>query len=970
MGKGVYMSKAVVVTCVVVAIGAVATIIALAVVYAQEKSKNEVTFPSTAGPSTTKTTTPIPTTPSTPKEPWDHYRLPDSLVPISYNVTLWPRLKPNAEGLYIFSGLSTVVFKCVTKTNLIIIHSNKLNLTTFDGHLAKLTGLSGAAAPSLNKTWLEVPTQYLVVQLSSQLQAGSTYELFTEFVGELADDLGGFYRSKYIEDGVEKIVATTQMQPTDARKAFPCFDEPAMKAVFHITLIHPLDTVALSNAMNYDPVNITMGVETLIQTSFEPTEIMSTYLLAFVVCDFTYNGTKPGAGVLIRIWARRKAIEEGQGNYALEKTGPILAFFEDYYKSPYPLDKSDQIALPDFSAGAMENWGLITYRETALLYNPDVSSNGDKEWVATVIAHELAHMWFGNLVTTRWWNDLWLNEGFATYVSYLGANYAEPKWNMKDLIVLNEIIGVMAVDALASSHPLSSKEEDIEKPEQISELFDSITYSKGAAVLRMLSGFISETVFSKGLHTYLEEFKYNNTVYVDLWNHLQTAVDEAGVVLPYSVEVIMNRWILQMGFPVVTIDTQSGKITQKHFLLDPDSTVDRPSPYHYEWIVPITWMKNDEALQQYWLLSKEATNTNMSLADNEWLVANIDMTGFFRVNYDSANWERLLSKLSSKHEDIPVINRAQIIDDAFNLARAKMVNTTLALRTTKFLHKEVEYMPWQTASRNLDYFFVMFDRSEVYGPMQAYLKKQVTPLFDHFTTITANWTKIPENHTDQYNQVTALSLGCSTGVDGCTELITGWFREWMENPADNKISANLRSTVYCSALAAGGVKEWDFAWSMYKNATIASEADKLMYALSCTKQPWLLNRYLEYCLDPEKIRKQDATYTIVYIASNPIGQPLAWDFIRAKWSHIFNDYGGGSFSFGRLIDGVTERFSTEFEYKQLLQFKEDNAGQLGSATSSLEQALERTKANIKWVTMNKKQVLDWFTSETNSASKP
>ncbi|XP_076012022.1 aminopeptidase Ey-like [Genypterus blacodes] len=981
MGKGFYISKAVAVTSVVIAAGAVATIIALSVVYSQEKSKNEATTPSTTNPPATTTTTPtiptttptiptttptIPTTtPSTPKHPWQRYRLPDTLAPITYNVTLWPRLEPNAVDLYIFSGHSTVVFRCVKETDLILIHSNKLDLKKFQGHHAKLKGLNGATAPDLSKTWLEVPTQYLVIQLSSKLQAGSTYELFTDFIGELADDLGGFYRSEYMEDGVKRIVATTQMQPTDARKAFPCFDEPAMKAIFHMTLIHPNGTVALANGMNHEPVNMTMDGQSVTQTSFAPTEVMSTYLLAFVVCDFGHIRTPTEAEVLIRIWARKKAIEEGQGDYALEKTGPILTFFENYYNSSYPLTKSDQIALPDFSAGAMENWGLITYRETALLYNPAMSSNGDKEWVATVISHELAHMWFGNLVTMTWWNDLWLNEGFATYVSYLGANYAEPDWNIKDLIVLNEIHGVMGVDALASSHPLSSKADDILKPEDISQLFDSITYSKGAAVLRMLSEFITETVFSKGLHTYLEQFKYSNTVYTDLWRHLQMAVNETtpSLQLPDSVEDIMNRWILQMGFPVVTIDTKTGRITQQHFLLDPDSVVEAPSQFDYEWFVPVTWTKTAGAKQQYWLLKKEDTNTDMVVSGSEWLLANINMAGFFRVNYDSENWERLLTKLSSNPEDIPVINRAQLIDDAFNLARAKIVNTTLALRTTKFLHKEVEYMPWQTASRSLDYFFLMFDRSEVYGPMQAYIEKQVAPLFNYFKNITDDWTKIPNNHTDQYNQVNAISLACSAGVAGCEEVTTGWFREWMNNSNKNPIHPNLKSAVYCSAIAAGGVKEWDFAWSMYKNATIATEAEKLMYGLSCTKEPWLLKRYLEYCLDPEMIRKQDATFTIVYIAGNAIGQPLAWDFIRAKWEYIFNNYGGGSFSFGRLIDGVTRRFSTDFEYKQLQQFKEAHPGGFGSASAALEQALERTKANMNWVDINKDQVLAWFTEE-------
>uniref|UniRef100_G3PPF5 Aminopeptidase n=1 Tax=Gasterosteus aculeatus aculeatus TaxID=481459 RepID=G3PPF5_GASAC len=923
MGKGFFISKAVAVTCAVAAVGAVATIIALSVVYAQEKSKNEEAPSSTTSPSTG----------------------PNSLAPVSYNVTLWPRLEPNKAGLYIFSGHSAVVFRCVKETDLILIHSNMLNLTNFEGHHAKLTGLGGTTAPGLKETWLEVPTEYLVVRLNSPLQAGGMYELYTDFIGELADDLGGFYRSEYTEDGVKKIVATTQMQPTDARKAFPCFDEPAMKAVFHITLIHPQETVALSNSMNYGSSSLSVNCP---YTSFMPTEIMSTYLLAFVVSEFKSISPKAKADVLVRIWARRKAIDEGQGDYALEKTGPILSFFEKYYNSSYPLSKSDQIALPDFSAGAMENWGLITYRETALLYDPNVSSNGDKEWVATVISHELAHMWFGNLVTTRWWNDLWLNEGFATYVSYLGANFAEPTWNMKDLIVLNQIVGVMSVDALASSHPLSSKEEDVLTPDQISELFDSITYSKGAAVLRMLSEFITEDVFSKGLSTYLDAFKYNNTVYTDLWKHLQMAVDSSNITLPHSVEVIMNRWILQMGFPVVTINTNTGIITQKHFLLDPDSVVDRPSEFKYEWFVPLTWIKTGGAEQQYWLLNKEATNTNVTLAGtDDWLVANIKMKGFYRVNYDSDNWERLLTKLSTDHRAIPEINRAQLIDDAFNLARARIVSTTLALRTTKYLNKEVAYMPWETAERSLSYFFLMFDRSEVYGPMN-------TDLFEHI---------LEGKHTLK-SYVNAISMACRTGVEGCTELTTGWFREWMNNPTNNKISPNLKYTVYCSAIAAGGVEEWDFAWSMFRNTTIATEADKLMSALSCTKQPWLLNRYLEYCLDPQKIRKQDATSTIVSIASNVLGQPLAWDFVRAKWDHIFNDYGGGSFSFGGLISGLTRRFSTEFEYQQLLQFKKDNAGQLGSATTALEQALESTKANMNWVTRNKKPVLDWFQNET------
>ncbi|XP_042352305.1 aminopeptidase N-like [Plectropomus leopardus] len=952
MGKGFFISKPVGVVAIILGAGALATIIALSVVYAQEKAKNnEVT------PGTTTTKPPV-TTPAPSNEPWDKYRLPKNLVPDHYNVTLHPRLtQDETTKLFIFTGVSSVEFVCTEETDLILIHSNKLNYTKLEnGFLARLTSASGAKVPTIKSSWHQTVTQYLVVQLDGKLMKDQRYHLYTEFTGELADDLGGFYRSEYKEDGKTRVVATTQMQPTDARKAFPCFDEPAMKAVFHITLKHDKGTVALSNG----EVKETSTDERNLQTTvFEPTEKMSTYLLAFIVCDFaSINSTTDD--VLIRIFARKSAINAGQGVYALNKTGPILKFFQEYYNYRYPLPKSDQIALPDFNAGAMENWGLITYRETALLYDKTFSSNSNKQRIATIIAHELAHMWFGNLVTLKWWNDLWLNEGFASYVEYLGADHAEPDWNVKDLIVLSDVHRVFAVDALASSHPLSSKEEDIQKPEQISELFDAISYSKGASVLRMLSNFLTEEVFTSGLRTYLAKFAFGNTVYTDLWDHLQMAAVANESDLPDTVHNIMNTWVLQMGFPVVTINTTTGTVSQKHFLLDPDSIVTTESPFNYQWVVPIQWMKTKVPQGLKWLKIKSDTINEMKATQSDWVLANLDVVGYYRVNYDQANWDKLLNALRTNHKDIPVINRAQLIDDAFNMARAKIVPTELALETTTYLNMERDYMPWESALNNLDFFYLMFDRSEVYGPMQAYLRKQVKPLFLHFKNITDNWTDVPDGHMDQYNQVNAISLACRTGVEECQNLTKTWFKQWMDTD-ENQINPNLRSTVYCNAIAAGGADEWEFAWSQFLNTTIASEAEKLRSALACTKQPWLLNRYLEYTLDPDLIRKQDATSTIVYIANNVVGQPLAWDFVRARWSYIFTQYGGGSFSFSNLINGVTKRFSTAFELQQLKQFKEDNSEVgFGSGTLAVDQSIERTTSNIKWIAENQENVLKWF----------
>ncbi|NXA57608.1 AMPN Aminopeptidase, partial [Nothocercus julius] len=496
--------------------------------------------------------------------------------------------------------------------------------------------------------------------------------------------------------------------------------------------------------------------------------------------------------------------------------------------------------------------------------------------------------WFGNLVTLRWWNDLWLNEGFASYVEYLGANSAEPAWRIKDLMVLNEVYTVMGTDALASSHPLSFSEDEINTPAQISEVFDSIAYSKGASVLRMLSDFLTEDVFKEGLQSYLHTFAYDNTVYTDLWAHLQTAVDRHQLSLPTSISAIMDRWTLQMGFPVVTVNTLDGSVSQQHFLLDPGSSVERPSPFNYTWIVPVTWQTSSGTSNStYWLQKVSDTNNEFKVSSPSWLLLNLNVSGYFRVNYNQENWEQLLNQLSTNRQLIPVINRAQIIDDAFNLARAKYLNVTVALNTTWFLDKETEYMPWQAALNNLDYLELMLDRSEVFGVMTKYVQRQVLPLFEHYRQVTNNWTTIPSSLMDQYNEINAISTACSYGISECQELASSLLAMWQSNVSSNPIPPNLRSAIYCSAVATGDEATWDFVWQRFREATVVSEADKLRSALTCSTEPWILNRYLQYTIDPTKIRKQDATSTINSIARNVVGQPLAWDFIRSNWKMLF-----------------------------------------------------------------------------------
>nr|KAF6283454.1 alanyl aminopeptidase, membrane [Pipistrellus kuhlii] len=976
MAKGFYISKGVGVLGIVLGIAAICTIIALSVVYSQEKNKNaesSAEAPTTTPTTTTSTSGPVttagsPATTLDQTKPWNRYRLPRSLVPDSYQVTLRPFLVPNEHGLYVFNGSSSVHFTCQEPTNVIIIHSKKLNYTDTQGHRVALRALGGAApAPEIDRTELVEVTEYLVVHLKDQLQAGVMYEMNSTFQGELADDLAGFYRSEYMDGTQKKVLATTQMQSADARKSFPCFDEPAMKARFNITLIHPHNLTALSNMLPKGSSVPLEGDAEWSVTEFHTTPVMSTYLLAYIVSEFTnVNRTEAMSTqqeVLIRIWARPSATEAGHGQYALNVTGSILNFFAQHYNTAYPLEKSDQIGLPDFNAGAMENWGLVTYRENSLLFDPDSSSSSNKERVVTVIAHELAHQWFGNLVTVAWWNDLWLNEGFASYVEYLGADHAEPSWNLKDIIVQNELYRVMAVDALASSHPLSTPAEEVNTPAQISEMFDSISYSKGASVIRMLSSFLTEDLFKKGLSLYLHAFSYNSTTYLDLWDNLQKAVEgQVDIKLPKPVKTIMDRWTLQMGFPVITVDTKTGTVSQKHFLLDPDTPVTRPSEFNYEWIVPISSLRDGKPQSHTWLEGPSMIQEGLfKTTATEWVLLNVNVTGYYQVNYDTDNWNKIQAQLQRDLKVIPTLNRAQVIHDSFDLASARQVPVTLALSNTLFLINETEYLPWQAALSSLSYFKLMFDGSEVYGSMQKYLKKQVTPLFQHFETITVNWTKRPENLMDQYNEVNAISTACSSGVPECKKLVSDLFSQWMSNPQINPIHPNLRSTVYCNAIAQGGEEEWDFAWDQFRKATLVNEADKLRAALACSKEVWILNRYLNYTLNPDLIRKQDATSTISSIAGNVIGKTLAWDFVQINWKKLFNDYGGGSFSFSNLIQAVTRRFSTEHELQQLEQFKKNNMDTgFGSATRALEQALEKTKANIKWVKENKDVVHTWF----------
>ncbi|XP_067276652.1 alanyl (membrane) aminopeptidase-like b [Pseudorasbora parva] len=947
MAKVAGISKAVAVAIGIITVSSVCGLVLMTVMFQLQIEENTPLVP------------PRPTKP--PVIPTDlppNLRLPDNLIPESYKVVLQPYLYSAITNNYtnqsfVFTGNSTVRLRCMKDSKTIFLHVHKLNVTNVEVRESDSNKKLSVKSYKIHHN----ESNFLEIQLEKDVifTNGTYYDLFTNFEGELSEDLAGLYVSRYTEksededeEDNERFLATSLLQPTNARKVFPCFDEPALKAVFDITIIHrPGITVALSNGKE-DSDSIEIDGEEWIVTTFGQTRIMSTYQLAFIISDFKYKTAS--SGINMHIYARNEAIDAGHADYAAKITWTILNHYQTEFGLKYPLEKLDHIALPDFSVGAMESWGLISYQESGLLYDEKTGSTFDKERVATTIAHGLAHQWFGNLVTMRWWNDLWLNEAFATYMSYTGVEAAD--WDLSDLIVLREIQSAFQVDSLNSSHPLSLHENDVQTFSEIIELFDDITYSKGAAVLRMLSAFMTKDAFNKGMKTYLAKFQYNNTVYEDLLECLQKETTR-------DLEGFMSTWIKQAGYPVITIITQTGETSQEHFLLK------QGEGHNIPWQVEITYIRSDdldEVKKDLLRVKGPVRRPHFQLNEKQkWLLANINCTGFYRVNYDEGNWNELLLQLEDNYQVIPLINRGQLIDDAFNLARAHRLNVTIALSLTKFLVNDTEYIPWESALKNLDHFVLMFDRSEVYGSITKYLRKQVKGLYEYFQEYTDNGT-IPEEHTDRYNQANAVSVACTNSLPECVEMATSLFKDYKNGT--NQIHPNLRSAILCSAIATGDEDDWEFLWEEYQRTTIVAEKDKLRYALSCTKEIWLLNRYLEYTLDPSKIRKMDMVSTINYIARNVAGQPLAWDFVRGKWSYITQEYGVGIVSLGSLLDGVTKRFSRDVELEELKQLqREQDKDNQGLAARALEQVIERTEANIKWVNENKQNVKEWFDGE-------
>jgi len=859
----------------------------------------------------------------------NEYRLPSGVTPSHYELTLTPDLEA-----FTFSGRAVIDLAMERAASGIVLNAAEL---TFNG--ASITLANGEVIHAKNIK-LDEASERVTVVFDQELQPG-TARLSMDYAGILNDQLRGFYRARYVDaDGIPRYMAATHLEATDARRAFPCWDEPSIKATYGITLNVPSELVALSNMPINESTEQGNGVKTV---QFMKTPRMSTYLVVFVVADMVSVEEKTKHGTTMGVWAIRG--KEEQGRFALETSVKVLDYFNDYFKIPYPLPKMDHIAVPDFAAGAMENWGGITYRETALLFDPENSAAASRQRIAEVVAHEMAHMWFGDLVTMEWWDDLWLNESFASWVGDKAVGQIFPEWNMWTQFVAHDTQAGLGLDGLRNSHPIGV---DVENPAEISEIFDAISYSKGGSVLRMLEAFLGEETFRNGLHAYLFAHQYANARKDDLW----TALEEAS---GQPVTKVMAAWVNQTGYPVLeTKARRDGEVhvelTQRRFLYD--HLLEEDNEDTTLWPVPIPVMTGPTCQQASFLLEDKsasfAATSVLGTKTDDWVKINAGQTGFFRVNYSADEWEKL--KGAIQRREMPAIDRLGLESDAYALMRAGMLPATTYLSVAEAFLDEGDATVWGSLSSS-------------FGGLSALLRDQLfLPQFETFAAeayrkivATVGWNPTAgEGHLDSL--LRSIVLGQAGAYGNADVLLEAKrrFAGYLANPVS--LSPDLRGVAYSLAAHQGDQAVYDQLWELERKADLQEEKMRLLGSISRFKQPELLQETLRRSLTDE-VRAQDAVSLVMMVAGNRHGRDLAWQFVKDNWTEFNRRYGDGGFMLMRLV-GITGSFTSLDRAAEVEEFFKTHPAP--AAHRTLQQSLERIRLNARWLDLNAASLAERF----------
>uniref|UniRef100_H3A0D4 Aminopeptidase n=1 Tax=Latimeria chalumnae TaxID=7897 RepID=H3A0D4_LATCH len=861
---------------------------------------------------------------------WKKFRLPDYVNPIHYDL----ELQPNMDGdTYI--GSTTISIHVSKATKHLWLHIRETKIT----ELPKLQKKSGESLQDiiLNQCFEYKAQEYVVVeadQMLSPTTANEEYLLTLKFKGMLIGSLVGFYKTTYVQDGKIMNIAATDHEPTDARKSFPCFDEPNKKATYTISIIHRYPYSALSNM----PVKDVVEVESGNKTTFQRSVPMSTYLVCFAVHQFDYVERLSSRGIPLRIYVQ--PLQKKTAEYAANTTKKIFDYFEDYFNMTYSLPKLDKIAIPDFGTGAMENWGLITYRETNLLYDPEESSTSNKQRVAAVVAHELVHQWFGNIVTMDWWDDLWLNEGFASFFEYIGVTAAETDWQMMDQILIDDVLPVMGEDALLSSHPIVV---NVSTPAEITSVFDGISYSKGASILRMLEDWISPKDFQRGCQVRNADMAIKKTQGAPIRTKpFQANYSRKGNTLKIHCNPIIRDYAFfspEFWAPLVTLNV----------CVYTYNIVGKTVPSHTVYIHTYNGGHTPGSL------CCECAAGTWDLSCKYLLQCYKQHILDYKTIYSSSVCYLLNNKrmvlIESKHFNFT--EKSNYLNNAFGcLLRADLLDYGTVLNLTKYVKYEDVYLPWERVASSIAYIRNMLeDDNELYSKFKDYWRAQVKPIADEL-----GWNDIG-SHLERLLRETVLGLACRMEESSALNNASKLFSEWLNG---NSIPPNLRLLVYRYGMQnSGNETSWNYMFEKYKETPLAQEKDKLLYGLASVHNITLLDRFLKTLKNSSLIKSQDVFTVLRYISYNKYGKIMAWDWSRLNWEYLANRYTINDRNLGRLVPRITSTFNTELQLWQMEHFFEMYP-EAGAGEIPRQQALETTKTNIEWVRSNRREIQMWL----------
>jgi puromycin-sensitive aminopeptidase len=827
------------------------------------------------------------------------YRLPRTVVPDRYDLRIEPDL-----GTARFIGTLDATVTVAEPVDRVVLNAADLDVagawvTTADGTRIDATST------------LDAEAERLTLGLAGTLAAGAA-TVHIDFAGTVNDKLKGFYRSVFTApsadggDPVEQVIGTTQMEPTDARLAFPCWDEPDLKAVFGVTLVVDDGLLAVSNAGEVGRRTLDDG---RVEVRFGDTIPMSTYLVAWVVGPLVATDPVDVDGVPLRVI--HVPGKEHLADYALEVAAFTIRLFADYYDIPYPSDKCDLIALPDFAAGAMENLGAITFREAVLLVDPAEATRAELQRVADVICHELAHMWFGDLVTMKWWNGLWLNEAFATFMEMAAVDAFRPDWH-RWVAFTNERAGAFALDSLASTRPI---EFPVHSPAEAEGMFDTLTYEKGASVLRMLERFLGEDRFRSGIRRYLLEHQFGNAETTDLWDAIEAATGE-------PVRRIMDSWIFQGGHPLVSVEAEGDRVTlsQRRFRYLPDDGEAR-------WAIPLLVSAGGTEPIKV-LLDEASTVVELPGAAAKGVVVNAGGHGFYRVRYSP----ELLADLRTSLGDLAPVERALLLDDTWASVMAGQTPATAYLELASGFDAEEDPAVWTTLAAGLGAIDRILDGA-ARGRFQMFVRGIVAPVLARL-----GW-EPAFGEADLRGQTRQLAIN-AMGVLGADPDAGDRARRLLDRElGGDPIDPNVAAAVVNVVASTGSAEDWERFLERYRTSTSPQEQLRYQYALGQFPEAELAGRTLELCMS--EFRSQNAAFVLLQLLANREVNVLTWEWLKANWAALNDRLPDNAIP--RMLGGVTA-LSTEPLLGDVEAFLADHPVPHGA--KAIEQHLERLRVNV------------------------